>query len=207
MISTHLLFIYLAALAAIYAVPGPDMALVLQTSIGRGVRPGIAAAAGLSLSRSAHVTLSACGVAALIRGAPWLYEAIRYGGALYLGYIAIQVFRSPVFDVGNGDAAAAGELRQSFVKGLLTNLLNPKALLFCSVLLPQFVRPEAGPVVWQMFALGALLVAAGVCFDLACVFGASRIAAWMRAHPLAQTVQRWTFSAALLGFALRLSMD
>ncbi|MBU9182921.1 MULTISPECIES: LysE family translocator [Burkholderia] len=207
MISTHLLFIYLAALAAIYAVPGPDMALVLQTSIGRGVRPGIAAAAGLSLSRSAHVTLSACGVAALIRGAPWLYEAIRYGGALYLGYVAIQVFRSPVFDVGNGDAAAAGELRQSFVKGLLTNLLNPKALLFCSVLLPQFVRPEAGPVVWQMFALGALLVAAGVCFDLACVFGASRIAAWMRVHPLAQTVQRWTFSAALLGFALRLSMD
>ncbi|MBU9692803.1 LysE family translocator [Burkholderia multivorans] len=207
MISTHLLFIYLAALAAIYAVPGPDMALVLQTSIGRGVRPGIAAAAGLSLSRSAHVTLSACGVAALIRGAPWLYEAIRYGGALYLGYVAIQVFRSPVFDVGNGDAAAPGELRQSFVKGLLTNLLNPKALLFCSVLLPQFVRPEAGPVVWQMFALGALLVAAGVCFDLACVFGASRIAAWMRAHPLAQTVQRWTFSAALLGFALRLSMD
>ncbi|HEF4740122.1 TPA: LysE family translocator, partial [Burkholderia multivorans] len=205
MISTHLLLIYLAALAAIYAVPGPDMALVLQTSIGRGVRPGIAAAAGLSLSRSAHVTLSACGVAALIRSAPWLYEAIRYGGALYLGYVAIQVFRSPVFDVGNGDAAAAGELRQSFVKGLLTNLLNPKALLFCSVLLPQFVRPEAGPVVWQMFALGALLVAAGVCFDLACVFGASRIAAWMRAHPLAQTVQRWTFSAALLGFALRLS--
>ncbi|MCA8222391.1 LysE family translocator [Burkholderia sp. BC1] len=207
MISTHLLLIYLAALAAIYAVPGPDMALVLQTSIGRGVRPGIAAAAGLSLSRSAHVTLSACGVAALIRSAPWLYEAIGYGGALYLGYVAIQVFRSPVFDVGNGDAAAAGELRQSFVKGLLTNLLNPKALLFCSVLLPQFVRPEAGPVVWQMFALGALLVAAGVCFDLACVFGASRIAAWMRAHPLAQTVQRWTFSAALLGFALRLSMD
>ncbi|MBU9282421.1 LysE family translocator [Burkholderia multivorans] len=207
MISTHLLLIYLAALAAIYAVPGPDMALVLQTSIGRGVRPGIAAAAGLSLSRSAHVTLSACGVAALIRSAPWLYEAIRYGGALYLGYVAIQVFRSPVFDIGNGDAAAAGELRQSFVKGLLTNLLNPKALLFCSVLLPQFVRPEAGPVVWQMFALGALLVAAGVCFDLACVFGASRIAAWMRAHPLAQTVQRWTFSAALLGFALRLSVD
>ena len=208
MISTHLLLIYLAALAAIYAVPWPDMALVLQTSIGRGVRPGMAAAAGLSLARTAHVTLSACGVAALIRSAPWLYEVIRYGGALYLAYVAIQVFRSPVFALGDGDAAAsAGELRQSFVKGLLTNLLNPKALLFCSVLLPQFVRPETGPVVLQMFELGALLVAAGVCFDLACVFGASRIAAWMRAHPLAQTVQRWTFSAALIGFALRLSMD
>lgn len=207
MISTHLLLIYLAALAAIYAVPGPDMALVLQTSIGRGVRPGLAAAAGLSLSRAVHVTLSACGVAALIRSAPWLYEVIRYGGALYLAYVAIQVFRSPVFALGDAEAAAASALRQSFFKGLLTNLLNPKALLFCSVLLPQFVRTDAGPVVWQMFELGALLVATGVCFDLACVFGASRIAAWMRAHPLAQTVQRWTFSAALIGFALRLSMD
>ena len=101
MISTHLLLIYLAALAAIYAVPGPDMALVLQTSIGRGVRPGMAAAAGLSLARTAHVTLSACGVAALIRSAPWLYEVIRYGGALYLAYVAIQVFRSPVFALGD----------------------------------------------------------------------------------------------------------
>ena len=75
------------------------------------------------------------------------------------------------------------------------------------MLLPQFVRTDAGPVMWQMVELGALLVAVGVCFDLACVFGASRIASWMRAHPLAQTVQRWTFSAALIGFALRLSMD
>jgi len=208
MISTHLLLIYLAALAAIYAVPGPDMALVLQTSIGRGVRPGMAAAAGLGLARGAHVTLSACGVAALIRSAPWLYEVIRYGGAMYLAYVAIQVFRSPVFALpGDVRADASGELRQAFFKGLLTNLLNPKALLFCSVLLPQFVRPEAGPVVVQMLELGALLVAAGACFDLACVFGASRIASWMRAHPLAQTVQRWTFSAALIGFALRLSMD
>lgn len=208
MISTHLLLIYLAALAAIYALPGPDMALVLQTSIGRGVRPGIAAAAGLSVARSVHVMLSACGVAALIRSAPWLYEGIRYGGAAYLAYVAIQVFRSPVFALsGDGEAISAGELRQSFFKGLLTNLLNPKALLFCSVLLPQFVRTDAGPVMWQMVELGALLVAVGVCFDLACVFGASRIASWMRAHPLAQTVQRWTFSAALIGFALRLSMD
>ncbi|WP_179401485.1 LysE family translocator [Burkholderia guangdongensis] len=211
MISTHLLLIYLAALAAIYAIPGPDMALLLQTGIGRGTRPGVAAAAGLWLSRSVHVTLSACGVAALIRSAPWLYDVIRYGGAAYLAYVGFQVFRSPAFALSGGasvpDANDAGELRQSFFKGLLTNLLNPKALLFCSVLLPQFVRPEAGPVVRQMFALGALLVATGVCFDLACVFGAARLASWLRAHPIAQTVQRWAFSAALIGFALRLSMD
>ncbi|MGN4222959.1 LysE family transporter, partial [Burkholderia gladioli] len=57
MISLHLLALYVAALAAIYALPGPDMALLLQTGINRGMRPGFAAAAGLGIARAVHVTL------------------------------------------------------------------------------------------------------------------------------------------------------
>ncbi|RFU44866.1 LysE family translocator [Paraburkholderia sp. DHOC27] len=209
MISAHLLIVFVVALLVVYAVPGPDMALVMQTSIARGARTGFAAAGGLGISRATHVTLSACGVAALLRSAPWLYDVVRYGGALYLGWIALQIFRSPVFALPAGDAMAAGAqpLRTAFIKGLLTNLLNPKALLFCSVLLPQFVRPQAGPVAWQMIELGAILVVTGACFDFIYAIGAARIANWMRTHPLAQTVQRWAFSAAIIGFALRLSFD
>jgi threonine/homoserine/homoserine lactone efflux protein len=209
MISAHLLVVYIAALIVVYAVPGPDMALVLQTSMGRGVRGGFAAAGGLGLARATHVTLSACGVAALLRNAPWLYEVVRYGGAVYLAWVGVQIFRSPVFALPPGDVvnAASRPLHTAFVKGLLTNLLNPKALLFCSVLLPQFVRPEAGPVALQMVELGLVLLTLGACFDVMYALGAARIAGWMRAHPLAQTLQRWTFSAALIGFALRLSLD
>ncbi|MFM0272915.1 LysE family translocator [Paraburkholderia aspalathi] len=209
MISAHLLVVYIAALFVVYAVPGPDMALVLQTSIGRGVRSGFAAAGGLGVARATHVTLSACGVAALLRSAPWLYDVVRYGGAVYLAWVGIQIFRSPVFALPDGGVMGAESrpLRTAFVKGLLTNLLNPKALLFCSVLLPQFVRPAAGPVALQMVELGLVLLAIGACFDVVYAIGAARIAGWMRAHPLAQTLQRWTFSAALIGFALRLSLD
>ncbi|ALL67041.1 L-lysine permease [Paraburkholderia caribensis MBA4] len=209
MISAHLLIMYVTALVVVFALPGPDMALVLQTSIGRGARNGFAAAVGLGLSRATHVTLSACGVAALLRNAPWLYEVVRYGGAIYLAWVAVQIFRSPMFALPSNGAQAGDDdaLRTAFVKGLFTNLLNPKALLFCSVLLPQFVRPEAGPVAWQMVELGVVLVALGACFDAVYVIGAARIAGWVRAHPLAQSVQRWTFSAALIGFALRLSLD
>jgi threonine/homoserine/homoserine lactone efflux protein len=226
MISAHLLAVYVAALVVVYAMPGPDMALILQTSIARGVRSGFAAAAGLGVSRATHVTLSACGMAALLRNAPWLYDAVRYAGAVYLAWVGIQIFRSPGFalpagsrdqqaadapraetTVSNDAGNPARPLRTAFVKGLLTNLLNPKALLFCSVLLPQFVRPEAGPVAWQMIELGVVLLVIGACFDALYAIGAARIAHWMRAHPLAQTVQRWTFSAALIGFALRLSLD
>jgi threonine/homoserine/homoserine lactone efflux protein len=134
---------------------------------------------------------------------------VRYGGAVYLAWIAVQIFRSPMFALptDNDQPAAHNPLRAAFVKGLLTNLLNPKALLFCSVLLPQFVRPEAGPVAWQMIELGGVLVVIGACFDAIYAIGAARISNWVRSHPFAQTLQRWTFSAALIAFAVRLSLD
>jgi threonine/homoserine/homoserine lactone efflux protein len=211
MVAPDLLIAFIAALIVVYAIPGPDMALVLQTSIARGARRGLAAAGGLAVSRATHVTLSACGVAALLKAAPWLYDVVRYGGACYLGYVAIQIFRSPVFELNAAAPAAQTQApapwRAVFVKGLLTNLLNPKALLFCSVLLPQFIRPAEGPVALQVIELGLVLVVVGMAFDAVYAFGAARVSKLLRAHPFAQTLQRWTFSAALLGFALRLSLD
>ncbi|QGZ64101.1 LysE family translocator [Paraburkholderia acidisoli] len=208
MISAHLLLMFIVALIIVCALPGADMALVMQTSMGRGARSGFAAAGGLGLARATHVTLSACGLAALLRNAPWLYEIVRYAGAAYLTWIAVQIFRSPAFAMPDAaaDTATRGH-RTDFVKGLLTNLLNPKALLFCSVLLPQFIRPELGSVWLQVAELGVVLVIVCALFDVIYVLGAARIAVWLRRHPLAQTVQKWAFSSALIGFALRLSLD
>lgn len=209
MISLHLLTIYISALAIVYALPGPDMALVLQTSTAYGLQQGLATAGGLAMARCVHVTLSACGVAALLHNAPWLYECVRVVGGIYLAYIAIQIFRSPHFGLGDvaGKQQHQQRLRVAFGKGMLSSLFNPKALLFCSILLPQFIRPVAGPVWSQVLELGIVLVAIGLLFDLSLAIGAARISTWLRHHPRAQTAQRWTFSAALFGFALRLALD
>jgi threonine/homoserine/homoserine lactone efflux protein len=208
MISAHLLFMFVIALIIVCALPGADMALVMQTSMSRGAKSGFAAACGLGISRATHVTLSACGLAALLHNAPWLYEIVRYAGAVYLTWVAVQIFRAPVFALPeNAPATGSRSRRADFVKGLLTNLLNPKALLFCSVLLPQFIRPQAGSVWLQVLQLGIMLVIVCAVFDVIYVLGAARIAVWLRKHPLAQTVQKWAFSSALVGFAVRLSLD
>jgi threonine/homoserine/homoserine lactone efflux protein len=209
MVSLQLLLVFIGALAVVYALPGPDMALILQTSSSRGIRHGLSTAGGLAVARTMHVLLSALGVAALLRSAPWLFEGVRIVGALYLAYIAIQIFRSPAFGLGDAGATskAPSTLRSSMSKGMLSSFLNPKALLFCSVLLPQFVHPEAGAAWSQVAELGVVLVAIGLAFDVTLALAAVRIASWLRGHPRAQTVQRWTFSAALLAFALRLSIE
>ncbi|VVE72900.1 amino acid efflux pump, RhtB family protein [Pandoraea captiosa] len=209
MVSLHLLTVFIGALVVVYALPGPDMAVIMQTSMTRGTRHGLATAAGLALARAAHVTLSACGVAALLRAAPWLFETVRIAGAIYLAWVAIQIWRSPAFgmDVAATSNDIAPPLSQAFRRGVLSSVLNPKALLFCSVLLPQFVRPDAGPVWSQVLELGVLLLIVGALFDVTLTFGAARIACWLRARPLAQKVQRWSFGAALMAFAVRLSLD
>lgn len=209
MVSLHLLLIFVGALGVVYALPGPDMALVLQMSSSRGLIHGLSTAAGLAVARTLHVTLSALGVAALLRSAPWLYDGVRMVGALYLAYVAIQIFRSPAFglDSSNATSKTLPTLRSAFLKGMLSSLLNPKALLFCSVLLPQFIHPGDGAVWSQVIELGVVLVAIGTAFDATLAFGAVRLSGWMRDHPRAQVVQRWTFSAALLAFALRLSLE
>ena len=209
MVSQQLLLVFIGALAVVYALPGPDMALILQTSSSRGLKHGLLTAAGLAIARTLHVTLSALGVAALLRSAPWLYDGVRIVGALYLSTIAIQIFRSPAFGLDDNNPASKTlpTLRSAFSKGMLSSLLNPKALLFCSVLLPQFVHPDAGAVWSQVVVLGVVLVVIGAVFDATLALSAVRISGWLRSHPRAQVVQRWTFSAALLAFALRLSIE
>lgn len=209
MISVHVLITFIGALAIVYAVPGPDMALVLQTSTSRGIRHGVANTVGLAIARATHVTLSACGVAALLKTSPGLYEGVRIAGALYLAYVAIQIFRSSGFGLkAQGvEAGVAPSLCSSLAKGVLSNLLNPKALLFCSVLLPQFVDPLGAPVWSQVAELGAVLVLTGIVFDLTYVVGASRLTSFLRRSPRAERFQRWSFAAVLMAFAIRIPLS
>lgn len=209
MVSPDLLLVFVGALAVVYALPGPDMALVLQSSGHKGIRHGVAVAAGLAMARAIHVTLSACGAAALLKSAPWLFTAVRLVGAAYLAWLAVQIFRARPGGVEAAAATAAGDARigASVLRGLLGNLLNPKALLFCSVLLPQFIRPAAGAVWMQMLELGAILVAFGIVYDVTLAVAARRLGGYLKKHRRVREVQRWLFSGAMLGFAIRLSID
>jgi threonine/homoserine/homoserine lactone efflux protein len=202
------LWLFIGSLAAIYLLPGPDMLLVLQTGSLQGHSRALATAAGLAVARGLHVALAALGLATLFTTAPWTFDAVRYAGGAYLAWIGLQLLRSPAvttgIDAGGVGVLAAGH-RRAWRRGLLTNLLNPKSLLFCSVLLPQFVHPGEGPVLLQFAVLGSLLVGIGLLFDAGyATLGASR-QRWFAGSPLRARLQRWTFGSLLIGFALRLA--
>ena len=201
------LWLFGMALAVVYLLPGPDMILLLQTGARQGKSAALATAIGLGIARACHVALAALGLAALFKAAPWTFDAVRLAGAAYLLWIGIQCLRTSMLP-NLGDASAGlnnSRLREAIQRGLLTNLLNPKALLFCSVLLPQFIDPNAGPVLGQFTVLGAMLVSAGLLFDSIYAVSGAALGRWLQHSPSAQRLQQWLFGSLLIGFAVRLT--
>ena len=201
------LWLFFLALAVVYLLPGPDMILLLQTGARQGRGAALATAIGLGVARGCHVALAALGLAALFKAAPWTFDLVRLAGAAYLLWIGIQCLRSTLVPNLNGadESSADTRWREAIQRGLLTNLLNPKALLFCSVLLPQFINPQAGPVLAQFAVLGVILVSVGLLFDSAYALAGAALGRWLQRSPSAQRLQQWLFGSLLIGFAVRLT--
>lgn len=200
-------WLFFMALAVVYLLPGPDMILLLQTGARQGKGAALATAVGLGIARGCHVALAGLGLAALFKAAPWTFDVVRLAGAAYLLWIGIQCLRTTILPNLNGTDTTVEQPRwsASIRRGLLTNLLNPKALLFCSVLLPQFIQPQAGPVLEQFAILGLMLVSVGFMFDSAYALTGAALGRWLQRSPSAQRLQQWLFGSLLIGFAMRLA--
>lgn len=196
------LLLFVAALTAVYLLPGPDMAQVIASASLQGVRHGLMAGLGLALSRTLHVTLSALGLAALFHAHPLLFDLVRWLGAAYLLFLAWKLCRA-----GAGErpapGAGAGAGWAALKRGFLTNLLNPKALMFCALLLPQFISASQ-ELAGQYLLLGAILVGLGLLFDGLYALAAARLARRLAAGPVPR-LPRLLFSGVFGFAALRLA--
>ncbi|WP_233257823.1 LysE family translocator [Micromonospora sp. S4605] len=166
---------YLAATVVLMVTPGPDMMFVLANAARYGTRAGVVAALGVAAGEAVHVAAVVCGLAALVSASPVLFTAIRWAGAAYLIVLGVRALRRAG---GPVDAVTeqGGRARRAFLRGLVTNLLNPKMILFSVAFLPQFVDPAAGDVTAQLVLLGALFVAVQLAVDIALGAGAGRLA-------------------------------
>jgi threonine/homoserine/homoserine lactone efflux protein len=135
--------------------PGPNMAWLALLSVERGRIAGLAAVAGVALGLLLLGLAAGFGLGTLIAENRWLYEVLRWGGVAFLLYLAWDSYRESRQPL---EARATDErLMVFFRRGLVTNLLNPKAALFYVTVLPNFVD-AARPVWWQSLTLTGLYV-------------------------------------------------
>ena len=152
------LLAFVIACAIVEITPGPNMAYLAALSLSRGAAVGLAAVAGVALGLSVYGIAAAFGVAAIIENSSFLYEALRWGGVIYLLWLAWEAWAT-AGDIGPDQARVENHARASaFRRGLITNLLNPKAAVFYVAMLPEFVNVAAGNVTAQTLKLSAIYV-------------------------------------------------
>jgi threonine/homoserine/homoserine lactone efflux protein len=161
--------------AIIEITPGPNMAYLAALSLSRGWRIGLAAIAGVALGLSVYGIAAALGVAAIIESSAWLYQALRWGGVIYLLWLALDAWSS-ADDIGSEGKPDRDQARTSaFRRGLITNLLNTKAAIFYVAVLPEFLDPGAGRIAVQTLTLSAIYVSVATLIHIGIVLSASRL--------------------------------
>lgn len=161
--STPTLALFLTATLILFMSPGPNMAFVLSHAATHGPRGGMAVALGIALADVVLTLLTATGVAGLVTAWPPSFDVLRLGGAAYLLWMAWNAWHhhpGPLTLTGIGQVPLRTVCRRS----MLNSLLNPKALLFFWVFLPQFVEASSTPVPVQLALLGGVLTLASLVF-------------------------------------------
>lgn len=153
------LFAFVIACVIVEITPGPNMAWLAALSLSRGWRTGLAAVAGVGLGLSVYGIAAALGVATIIENSPFLYQALRWGGVAYLLWLAWDAWSTADDIRPEGNIEDTDQHASAFRRGLITNLLNPKAAVFYVAMLPEFVNVAAGNVVAQTLTLSAIYVA------------------------------------------------
>lgn len=158
-----LAFALVAALLTI--APGADTFLVVRNALRGGRRDGFLTVLGISSGLYFHALISALGVSAVLAHSAVAFLALKIAGAAYLAWLGIQSLRAGfgrVPPAAPGEVAAAEVPRlRSFREGLLTNLLNPKVIVFYLALLPQFLEP-GDPVFTKSLLLAAIHCVEGI---------------------------------------------
>jgi threonine/homoserine/homoserine lactone efflux protein len=192
--------------AVLVVVPGPDFAVVTRNALAAGRRRGAWAGVGVASSNAVQGVLAAVGLGALVVAAQPVFTAVKWAGVAYLLWLGVQALRSarrghypdrPAD--GSGGTAVAG-----WRQGFLSNITNPKVLVFYLAVLPQFL--PAGPPLWQLAALALTHAVLSLAYLLLLVAGLHRVRAVLVRRPVRRGLDAAT-GVALLGFGAVLARE
>jgi threonine/homoserine/homoserine lactone efflux protein len=164
---------FLLACIIVELTPGPNMAYLAIISATQGRRAGFSLVAGISTGLLVIGIISLSGAAAIVHQSPVIYQLLRWAGVFYMFWLAWENWRQKDFSAARNEGADM-DLRH-FRRGFITNILNPKAVLFYMTIFPAFTDPEK-PIFYQSAFMIFIYISAAtfVHGSIALLGGASR---------------------------------
>ncbi|QKG72725.1 LysE family translocator [Erythrobacter mangrovi] len=204
--SADYLIAFTIAAAFLTIVPGLDSALVMRTATVESARRAFFAGLGIAMGCVGWGAIVGAGLGALLAASEFAYIALKWCGALYLFYLGVKLIRSPrkaldeVPQLGK-EASASGW----FLRGFLTNMLNPKVGVFYVSFLPQFI-PVGAHAFLSSILLGTIHGALGVAWFAILIAATQPIAKVLRKPAVLQWLDRLT-GGVFLAFGARLLLS
>ena len=199
---------YLAFAGVLVLVPGADFTVIVKNTLAGGPVRGRWSAAGVAASNAVQGLAAIAGLGAVIVRSQPLFQTVKWAGIGYLGYLAVQALRSAwrgrYADLPSGGASDGVHVRAGLRQGFLSNITNPKVLVFYLAILPQFVGPGTPVAVLLLFGLTHAALSLG--YLLIVVLGLHRIRRALSRRRVRRALDAAT-GAVLLGFGARLATE
>lgn len=192
------LVLFALATLILTATPGPGVMFVAARTLSQGRRAGFASMFGIESGEVVWLVAAATGVAALLAASVSALTVLRFTGAAYLLYLGVQRWRTAEIPATPSPA----RIWQIFAQGFVTQVLNPKVVVFFVAFLPQFLNPTQ-PIAPQVAVLGVVYVAVAIAVDVTYVLTWTALARRFMSSRLAQ--RRTGRIAAVTYFALGLA--
>lgn len=188
--------------------PGPNMIYLISRSISQGPKAGMISLAGVGVGFLAYMLCTAFGITGLIMAVPYAYDVLRYGGALYLLYLAWQALKPGGRSPFHVKELPRDNNLQLFLMGLMTSLLNPKVAMFYLALLPQFISLNSGAsVLSQSLVLGTCQIIVSLTVNAMIALAAGTIVLFLTERPTWAMIQKWLMGTVLCGLAVKMMVE
>lgn len=178
--SIELYVAFILASAALIVVPGPNVALIVGTSIAHGRRAGLTTVVGTSAAMVPLLALTVVGLQALLESTAIVFQWLRWIGVAYLIWLGVRTWRSIPDRLAPSAAPPARSLL--FWQAALVSVTNPKTLLFYAAFFPQFLNPAADPTA-QLILMSVTFLAIAVVLDSGWALLADRARPLLTARP------------------------
>ncbi len=201
------LALFIPAALALNLTPGSDNLFCLGKGLSSGPKAGVVASLGIATGSLIHSLLAAFGLAALLIAHPLAFEVIRWVGVVYLIYLAIKAFRTPISSMETSSAANSDSLLCIWREGIFVNLFNPKVAIFILAFIPQFIDPSLGSTVIQFLIFGGILNLMGTVVTATIGGCSGGIGQHLAKNRGLAKVMQWISGTVFMALAAKLALD
>jgi threonine/homoserine/homoserine lactone efflux protein len=176
------LWLFFIILFSVIVMPGMDMAYILGSALTGGIRMVFIALAGIVAGAAYHVTIGTLGIGVVLKLMPSVFNLMLLAGSMYIAWIGWSILKHAE-PIHMDTTSHVQTPWATFRRGVLTNMLNPKAYLFTLAIYPQFLRAEYGPLATQALVMWVIIALTQLAVYGAIVLAAHGVRGWFASRP------------------------